>query len=113
MASRIYLYLTPISHLNPIQLRDAIASKLKGGPQDIDILHWTGRVALELIGQSGLGICQIISPCTLLTCSDLGHSFDNLGDGPPSEYTISVKNLMFVSKLPSNPTTATNRLTLL
>jgi hypothetical protein len=30
---------TPFTHLGLIQLRDAIASKLKGGPQDIDILH--------------------------------------------------------------------------
>jgi hypothetical protein len=54
------VYFTPFAHLGLIQLRDAIALKLKDGPQDIDILHWTSRVALELIGQSGLGICQNI-----------------------------------------------------
>lgn len=34
------------------QFRDAIASTLKGGSQDSDLLHWTSRAALELIGQS-------------------------------------------------------------
>jgi hypothetical protein len=46
--------LLPLSTLST-QLRDAIKSKSQGGPQDIDILHWIGRTALELIGQSGLG----------------------------------------------------------
>jgi hypothetical protein len=35
-----------------IQLRDAIALKVKDGPQEIDILDWTTRTALEIIGQS-------------------------------------------------------------
>ncbi|KIM86534.1 hypothetical protein PILCRDRAFT_815776 [Piloderma croceum F 1598] len=113
MASRMCLYPTPFAHLDLIQLRDAIASKLKDGPQNIDILHWTGRVSLELMRQSSLGIRQNIFSCTFLTRFDLGHSLDNLGDGPPSEYIIAVKNLMFVSNLPSNPATATNRLILL
>ena len=45
--------------VSKIQLRDAIASRIKNGPQEIDVLHWTTRTALELIGQSGLGIWQI------------------------------------------------------
>jgi len=36
-----------------------MALRVKDGPQEIDILHWTTRTALELIGQSGLGILQI------------------------------------------------------
>jgi len=38
--------------LQKIQLRDAIALKVKDGPQEIDILDWTTRAALEIIGQS-------------------------------------------------------------
>ncbi|KZP14968.1 cytochrome P450 [Athelia psychrophila] len=57
-------------------LRDAILSKVEAGPQEIDMLHWFGRTALELVGQSGLG-----------------YSFDNLDDGPPHPYSLSVKSL--------------------
>ncbi|KAI0955818.1 hypothetical protein AcV7_006382 [Taiwanofungus camphoratus] len=48
-------------HMLPIfydiihQLRAAIASQVKDGPREIDMLGWTGRTALELIGQGGLG----------------------------------------------------------
>lgn len=67
------------------KLRDAIALKLKGGPQDIDIFHWTSRTALELIGQAGLG-----------------YSFDDLNDEQPNKYSEAVKNLMpTTSKLPT------------
>ena len=100
-----------------IQFRNAIASRLKGGPQDIDILHWTSRTALELIGQSGLFYVFLFVwqadyihillvyrswymsrhfHARLLTCG-LGYSFDNPDDGPPNEYSTVVKNLMFVS----------------
>jgi len=46
----------PIFYEISYKLRNAIASRVKDGPQEIDILHWTTRTALELIGQSGLGI---------------------------------------------------------
>lgn len=38
-----------------IKLRDAILSRVTAGPQEIDMLHWFGRTALEFVGQSGLG----------------------------------------------------------
>ncbi|KAG6883878.1 hypothetical protein C0993_003161 [Termitomyces sp. T159_Od127] len=37
------------------QVEHAIKSKLAQGPQEIDVLHWMSRAALEMIGQSGLG----------------------------------------------------------
>ncbi|KAG6909968.1 hypothetical protein DXG01_014237 [Tephrocybe rancida] len=37
------------------KLETTIKTKLATGPQEIDILHWMGRAALEMIGQSGLG----------------------------------------------------------
>ena len=90
-----YLFqLIPLT--SSIQLRDAIGSKLKGGPQDIDILHWTGRTALELIGQSGLGMSHDHFLRVFLMGSNLGYSFDNLDDSPPHEYSMALKNLMFV-----------------
>ncbi|KAL1739164.1 cytochrome P450, partial [Schizophyllum fasciatum] len=47
------------------------------GPREIDMLHWTSRTALELIGRSGLG-----------------HSFDSLTvDDPGSPYAASIKEL--------------------
>jgi cytochrome P450 len=104
---------------SPIQLRDAIASKLKGCPQDIDLLHWTSRAALELIGQS---VCQkkkipmyladlfglrwpwycfayFVGVIYSLAASS-GYSFDSFDesttDGPVNEYRAALKDLMFV-----------------
>ncbi|KAG6907129.1 hypothetical protein DXG01_010433 [Tephrocybe rancida] len=37
------------------RLQKALTIKLASGAQEIDILHWMGRTALQLIGQSGLG----------------------------------------------------------
>ena len=48
--------------------------------QQIDIIHWTTRLALELIGQSGLG-----------------YSFDDLEeDSIPHPYVLASKQLTFV-----------------
>ena len=41
-----------------LQLNDALAYQLKTGPQELDMLSWVSRAALELIGQGGLG-CSI------------------------------------------------------
>ncbi|KAI0076682.1 cytochrome P450 [Panus rudis PR-1116 ss-1] len=43
------------------KLRSAIAADVSKGPQEIDMLNWLQRTALELVGQGGLG-----------------HSFDDL-----------------------------------
>ncbi|KAF8071756.1 cytochrome P450 [Lyophyllum atratum] len=60
------------------KLRDGIASKVADGPQEIDVVNWMTRTALELIGQSGLG-----------------HSFDTLKDSSDVHpYSISVKKLI-------------------
>lgn len=37
------------------QLRDAISTRVKDGPKEVDILDWMARTALELVGQAGLG----------------------------------------------------------
>lgn len=37
------------------QLRDAITSQVQKGSDEVDVLNWMGRTALELIGQGGLG----------------------------------------------------------
>jgi hypothetical protein len=56
-----------------------LKKKLDNGPQEIDILHWSGRTALELIGQSGMG-----------------YSFDSLTDDRDYHpYRIAVQNLMY------------------
>lgn len=38
-----------------LQLSDIMKAKSCDGPQEMDIMEWMGRVALELIGQGGLG----------------------------------------------------------
>ncbi|KAJ3553546.1 hypothetical protein NM688_g3552 [Phlebia brevispora] len=49
-------HMTPLFYQTAHRLRKALASQL-GGPnnQEIDMLKWMGRTALELIGQGGLG----------------------------------------------------------
>ncbi|TEB40171.1 cytochrome P450 [Coprinellus micaceus] len=57
------------------KLRDAFRRKAASGPQEIDVVAWMGRTALELIGQSGLG-----------------YSFDPLTEGTEeNHYTRETK----------------------
>jgi hypothetical protein len=37
------------------QLRDKLELIVENGPQEVNMADWTGRLALELIGQAGLG----------------------------------------------------------
>ncbi|KAG6847206.1 hypothetical protein H0H93_009509 [Arthromyces matolae] len=37
------------------RIENAIKQKLVNGAQEVDLLHWMGRAALEMIGQSGFG----------------------------------------------------------
>lgn len=61
------------------QLRDAILIQTKDGPQELDMLMWMSRAALEIIGTGGLGT-----------------SIDPLVPDPMAitEYGKSIKNLM-------------------
>ncbi|KIM41638.1 hypothetical protein M413DRAFT_152589 [Hebeloma cylindrosporum] len=45
----------PIFYRISYKLRDAFARKVDDGPQEIEVLSWMTRTALELIGQSGFG----------------------------------------------------------
>jgi len=67
----------PIFNEITYKLRHAISLAIKDGPQEINVLHWTTRVAAELIAQIGLG-----------------YSIDNLDDGPADEYSLAVQDLM-------------------
>ncbi|KAF9446154.1 cytochrome P450 [Macrolepiota fuliginosa MF-IS2] len=59
------------------RLQAVLKKKLVNGPQEIDILHWMTRTALELIGRSGMD-----------------YSFDSLlDDGDVHPYSVSVKRL--------------------
>lgn len=69
--------------LMQIQLRDAIAARLQDERQEIDVLHWMGRAALEIIGQAGLG-----------------HSFDSLVEDRGDPYGQAVKAFMCVTHTP-------------
>ncbi|KXN82787.1 Cytochrome P450 3A6 [Leucoagaricus sp. SymC.cos] len=59
-------------------LRTVLVKKVQEGTQEIDILHWMTRTALELIGQSGMG-----------------YSFDSLeDDNDYHPYSRSVKRFI-------------------
>ncbi|KAF8805234.1 cytochrome P450 [Phlegmacium glaucopus] len=65
----------PVFYDVSYKLRDAFARRTKDGPQEIEVLSWMTRTALELIGQSGLG-----------------YSFDPLTeDGVPHPYSTAAK----------------------
>ncbi|KAF9565114.1 cytochrome P450 [Agrocybe pediades] len=60
------------------KLRGTLLKKVKNGPQEIDVLYWMSRTALELIGQSGIG-----------------YSFDDLTEErPPHEYAAAYKQFV-------------------
>lgn len=52
-------------------------SKAVEFPQEVDVLDWMRRIALELVGQGGLG-----------------YSFGCFEDGDEDSYGAAVKNLM-------------------
>jgi len=69
--------MTPIFHRISLRLQEILKSNVKDGPKDLDILEWMTRVALELVGQGGLG-----------------YSFGTLDDGAPvNEYAVAAKNM--------------------
>ncbi|KAJ7234370.1 cytochrome P450 [Mycena haematopus] len=63
--------LAPVFYDVARKLRTGLASKVANGPEEVDILHWLSRCALELIGQGGLG-----------------YSFDNLGDNSGNDQPV-------------------------
>ncbi|PIL33307.1 cytochrome P450 [Ganoderma sinense ZZ0214-1] len=69
--------MTPTFYDITRKLRIAIESRVRGGPQKIDMVSWMGRTALEIIGQSGLG-----------------HSFDPLVADTKDEYTEAIKSFI-------------------
>ncbi|KAH9919306.1 cytochrome P450 [Fomitopsis serialis] len=48
-------HMLPLFYSIVHKLRDAIRYRVQDGPRELDVLHWMGRTALELIGQGGLG----------------------------------------------------------
>ncbi|KAH8984241.1 cytochrome P450 [Lactarius akahatsu] len=48
-------HMTPIFHRVTKQLRENLWSIVSNGPEEINVADWMGRLALELIGQAGLG----------------------------------------------------------
>ncbi|KAJ3775024.1 cytochrome P450 [Lentinula raphanica] len=68
----------PIFYNVADQLQNALSQRVQSGPQEIDLLSWMARTALELIGQSGFG-----------------YSFDEMiDDVPKHEYSVIVKNFV-------------------
>ena len=50
---------------------------------EVDVLNWMGRTALELIGQGGFG-----------------HSFDALVENTPNAYADAVKDFVYALRPP-------------
>ncbi|KAI0724783.1 cytochrome P450 [Fomitopsis betulina] len=69
--------LLPICYDIGFTVSDTMAALLASGPQQLDILSWTTRIALEAIGRSGLG-----------------HSFDALVDDRRCEFGNVIVNLI-------------------
>lgn len=67
-------YMIPIFYRISHQLCEVFKTKVAAGPQELDIMDWMSRVALELIGQGGLG-----------------YSFDALDEGVKNEYAEAAR----------------------
>ncbi|EMD33549.1 hypothetical protein CERSUDRAFT_67761 [Gelatoporia subvermispora B] len=77
-------HLTPVFYNITHKLEHAMAARLGNGPQELDVLGWMGRTALELIGQGGLG-----------------YSFDPLVEDVSEPTGNAIKALLpNISKLP-------------
>lgn len=61
------------------QLRDAFTQRVGDAPQELDILNWMSRTALEFIAQGGIGV-----------------SVDPLTRDTTDEYSQAVKELVSV-----------------
>ncbi|KAI0058896.1 cytochrome P450 [Artomyces pyxidatus] len=82
--------LTPLFHRVARQLDAALQEKVGDGPQEVQILDWLARLALELIAQGGLGYSfDALNP-------DRGvHDFD----AALKEYMPTVSRLYFLRTL--------------
>ncbi|PCH40546.1 cytochrome P450 [Wolfiporia cocos MD-104 SS10] len=69
-------YLLPTVYSVAHKLHGAISQRVRDGPQDLDILHWMSRSALEIVGQGGLG-----------------HSFDSFESDEQDPYGEAMKAL--------------------
>ncbi|CCM01086.1 uncharacterized protein FIBRA_03134 [Fibroporia radiculosa] len=66
----------PLFYGVSFKLRTAITQRVAQGPQELDVLGWTGRTALELIGQGGFG-----------------YSFDSLTEDSQDAFGEALKDL--------------------
>ncbi|KII90147.1 hypothetical protein PLICRDRAFT_108574 [Plicaturopsis crispa FD-325 SS-3] len=67
-------HMIPLFYQTTRKLQTVLASAVSSGPKEIDMLEWMSRTALELIGQSGLGV-----------------SFDSLEGESDNPYANAVK----------------------
>ncbi|EIM80363.1 cytochrome P450 [Stereum hirsutum FP-91666 SS1] len=67
-------YMTPIFYRVTHQLSDIVKTKISGGSQELDMMEWMSRLALELVGQGGLG-----------------YSFNALDENVRNEYAEAVR----------------------
>ena len=63
-------------------MRKTIVAQLEKSPSDVDMLTWMTRLALELVGQGGLG-----------------YSFDSLAENRPNIFGEKIKRLLSVFML--------------
>jgi hypothetical protein len=56
-----------------------LTEHVKSGPQEVDMLEWMSRTALEYIGQAGLG-----------------YSFESFSKESTNEYSRAIKDFLFV-----------------
>lgn len=66
-------------------MREAVVREVNGGISEIDLLNWMTRVALELVGQGGLG-----------------HSFDQLDKDEINPFAEHVKALVYALRCRSS-----------
>ena len=75
-------HMLPIFYNITCKLQEAISVRVKDGQQEIDMLDWMGRTALELVGQGMMG-----------------YSSDPLVEEVHNDFAEAVKSFVCVSQL--------------
>ena len=68
---------------------------LNGESKVLDVLKWTNKVALDIVGISGSFAVNILKSLTMCRLASFRYHFGTL-DGEESEFAASLDNILFV-----------------
>ncbi|KAH9914354.1 cytochrome P450 [Fomitopsis serialis] len=84
----------PLFHELGCKFREAIRARVQDGPQELDMLAWLARVALELIGQGALGYS--FDPLVTDRADPYGEALKSLG--PELDSLMILRKVAYLSE---------------